>query len=139
MKCKNTHLRSTKLLKLCVMHNNSSSIRITTKIAPALARARTYSLGLDEPSRDRPDDLKSTVARLNRHKIHKCYLYQISYFPVKGNLWDYECFFSNKIMQKSAARLFMLLCTYSLLIFSRTNCPAVALSAPSAAAISRPH
>jgi hypothetical protein len=34
--------------------------------------------------------------------------------------------FSNKIMQKSAARLFMLLCSYALFIFSRTDYPFVA-------------
>jgi len=37
---------------------------------PILARARTDSLGLDEPSRDGLDELKATNARLCRHKLY---------------------------------------------------------------------
>jgi len=58
MKCKKTHLQSTKWLKLCALPNNYSSIEKLKELClPVLAWSRSDSLGLDGPSRDMLDDL----------------------------------------------------------------------------------
>ncbi len=79
---------------------------------PLLARPRSDSLFLDEPSRNGLDDLKATnthpfnpsaVLRasffrseqdLCRHKLYYPRLYQIGHLPVKENLSVYLCLFT---------------------------------------------
>ena len=67
-------------LRLCVLHNNSSSVE-------KLSLLRLL------------DDLKAIDAELCEYELHLYYLYQITYFPVKQNHSDYSFFLtpSNKI------------------------------------------
>ncbi len=99
-------------LRLCVFYDNSSSFWNIIRIAPA--RPGSVQLRPARPRRAKPrqagpptthscptEQAQDSPCPCGRGWVYYFYLYQISYCPVKGNLWDYECFFPTRLCKKA--------------------------------------